>query len=204
MLFTSADPGEGKTFCSLNYAICQAQEGKRTLLIDMDLRKPSVGANFELDAKTPGVTDYFLKGKRLNDLTRPTRYPNLFVLCSGARISDPAEQLAKASVQDLLADATSQFDRVVIDTAPINAVSDTLLILPFVDQVCLVVKSGETPHRAVKRAVEVMTRAKVEPSGIVLNYLPQTSGRGYYYYYSPNYNYGAYGNRSEPKALLNS
>ncbi|MDB6027485.1 MAG: Capsular exopolysaccharide family, partial [Verrucomicrobiales bacterium] len=57
LLFTSADPGEGKTFCSLNYAICQAQEGKRTLLIDLDLRKPSIGGNFNLRSETPGVTD---------------------------------------------------------------------------------------------------------------------------------------------------
>jgi len=203
MLFTSADPAEGKTFCSLNYAICQAQEGRRTLLIDLDLRKPSVGASLELDSKTPGVTDYILKNKPLNDLVRPTAYPNLFVLCAGSRVANPAEQLAKACLSNLIGEATAQFDRVVIDTAPINAVSDTLLILPFVDQVCLVVKSGKTPHRAVKRAVDVMTRANVEPSGIVLNYLPQTSGRGYYYYYAPHYEYGPR-NGSKPKALLRS
>ncbi|MBA4147199.1 MAG: polysaccharide biosynthesis tyrosine autokinase [Verrucomicrobia bacterium] len=204
MLFTSAAPAEGKTFCSLNYAICQAQEGKRTLLIDLDLRKPSVGANFDLPPETPGVTDYFVSDTRLNRLVQPTNYPNLFVLCSGPRIPNPAEALANGSVQDMLAEAGSHFDRIIVDTAPINAVSDTFLILPFVDQVCLVVKSGGTPQRAIKRAVDLMVRANVEPSGIVLNYLPERSGN--YYYYAPKdaYGNGTYGEAPESRVLLKS
>jgi capsular exopolysaccharide synthesis family protein len=204
LLFTSADPAEGKTFCTLNYAICQAQEGKRTLLIDFDLRKPSIGENFDLAPETPGVTDYLLQKTPFSELLQPSPYPDLFVLPAGSGIPNPAEELAKGSILELLSEASQHFDRIVIDTAPINAVSDTFWILPFADLVCLVVKSGRTPHRAVRRAMELMLRANVQPSGVVLNYLPPQSGRGYFYHYGSKYNYGSYGQNGRAKALLNS
>lgn len=207
MLFTSADPSEGKTFCSLNHAICQAQEGKLTLLIDLDLRRPSIGASFGFAPQTPGVTDYLVKKKPLAELIRSTNYPNLYVLPAGAVIPNPAEELTDDAVRPLLEEASRRFDRIIIDTAPINAVSDTFLILHLAQIICLVVRSGKTSRRVIARAVELMARAEVPPSGIVLNYLPKSSGHGRHYYYAPKngyYSRRASANGSARRELLNT
>ncbi len=207
ILFTSADPSEGKTFCSLNHAICQAQEGKLTLLIDLDLRRPSIGENFSLPPETPGVTDYLVDKKPLAELIRATGYANLFVLAAGPVISSAAEELTDDAIRPLLEEASRRFDRIIIDTAPINAVSDTFLVLHLAELVCLVVRSGKTSRRAIMRAVELMARANVPPSGIVLNYLPQRNGAGNHYYYGPKNGYSrkkVSANGHAHRALVNS
>jgi capsular exopolysaccharide synthesis family protein len=207
MLFTSSDPSEGKTFCSLNHAICQAQEGKLTLLIDLDLRRPSVGASFGFPSNTAGVTDYLVNKKPLAELVRATDYPNLYVLTAGAVISNPAEELTDDAVRPLLEEASQRFDRIIVDTAPINAVSDTFLILHLAQIICLVVRSGKTSRRVIARAVELMARAGVPPAGIVLNYLPKSSGHGRHYYYAPKSGYytrNGSANGTARKELLNT
>lgn len=205
MLFTSADPSEGKTFCSLNHAICQAQEGKMTLLIDLDLRRPSIGENFSIPPETPGVTSYLVDKTPLAELIRATGYANLFVLAAGPIISNPAEELTDDAIRPLLEEAGQRFDRIIIDTAPINAVSDSFLVLHLAQIICLVVRSGKTSRRAIMRAVELMARANVPPSGIVLNYLPKRSGG--HYYYAPKNGYSskkASGNGRATHSLVNS
>lgn len=189
VLFTSADPGEGKTFCSLNHAICQAQEGKKTLLIDLDLRRPAVGQSFGMKSETPGVVEYLAGADSLDALVRSTVYPNLFVLPAGKNNQTPAEQLGHEALEQLIADARREYDRIILDTPPINAVSDGLLLLHLADVICLVVRTGRTPRRAITRAIELMARAEFPPSGIVLNFLPEHSGFGCYYHYAPKASY---------------
>jgi Mrp family chromosome partitioning ATPase len=104
-------------------------------------------------------------------------------------------------------EAGDQFDRIVIDTPPVNAVSDTFILLPLAQIICLVVRAGKTPRHAVMRAVELMARAGVPPTGIVLNFLPQHSGYRYYYHYSPRNGYksaGVYGENYPAKLPLNT
>lgn len=199
-LFTSAVPAEGKTFSCVNYALCQAQQGQRTLLIDFDLRRPAVAPSFSLPAETPGVTHYLLGKDTFMNLVRATQHENLSVLTAGPKVPNPAEQLTGSWVKQLMAEAAQHFDRVIIDTPPLNAISDTLYLLPFAQVICLVVRAGVTPKKAVKRAIETMHRANAYPSGAVLNCLPESSGYGYYYYYSTSDGYkskGVYGATSE-------
>lgn len=202
LIFASADPSEGKSFCSLNHALCQAQEGKRTLLIDFDLRRPSIAKSFSLPPETPGVTDYLTGKDSFRNLVRITPYKNLHVLPAGPKISNPAEHMSLDAVKRLVEEAAREFDRVIIDTAPINAVSDAFIIFPLADIVCLVVRTGKTPKSAVQRAIQLMARAHVPPSGIVLNFLPKRSGRGYYNYYSADYSYGERASEPRPAAAL--
>ena len=202
--FTSADPGEGKTFCSLNHALCHAQQGRTTLLIDLDLRKPSVGESFLLGPDTPGVTDYLTGKKPLSQCIQTTRYENLYVMPAGPLISNPAEELARESLLEMLQELSRDYDQIIIDTPPVLAVSDAFMILPLADTICLVVRTGKTPRRIINRALDLMMRANIPPSGIVLNFLPRSSGRGFYYYGSDRY-YGrneVYSNK--PKQLTNA
>ncbi|MEP6668280.1 MAG: polysaccharide biosynthesis tyrosine autokinase [Chthoniobacter sp.] len=193
ILFTSAIPGEGKTFCSVNYAVSLARLGERTLVIDGDLRLPTLHKYFFDELPEDGVGAVLMGECGLKSAIRPTKIENLFVLSAGRRIQQPAELLANGGFQKLMKEAAGQFDRIVVDSAPIHAVSDALLMLNDVEAVCLVIRSGKTPRRAVKRAVHMIAEAEGAISGVILNRL-RASGAGYYYHYGVGeYGKGVYG-----------
>lgn len=184
-LFTSAVPGEGKTFSSLNYALCLAQEGRKTLLIDMDLRNPSLATALGMSNEGAGGAEVLAGRCDLTAAVRPTVYPNLFLLTAGQE--SVTDVLTQSAVQRMLEEAAREFERIVIDSAPINSVGDTLLILPAVTFPFLVVRAGSTPRRAVQRAVELMARCRSVPRGIVMNFMPANAGFGNYYSYGQGY-----------------
>jgi len=194
-LFTSAIPSEGKSFNSANFSTSLAQQGLKTLLIDADLRKPSLSKTFFSMNRKPGVAEVLLGKDSLENAVNSTGVENLFLLTAGGLVENPSELLAGQPFRDLMAEALRQYDRVVIDSAPILAVSDTLLIATQVEVLCLVVRSFVTPKRMVKRALVSLKEVGVTPVGICLNCLPY--GRGSYYYYtSGKYAGSYYGNGS--------
>lgn len=193
ILFTSAIPGEGKTFCSVNYAVSLARLGERTLIIDGDLRLPTLHKYFFDEPPEDGLGAVLLGESGLNSAIRPTKVENLFVLPAGRHIKQPAELLAKGGFSKLMKEVSGRFDRIVVDSAPIHAVSDALLMLNDVETVCLVIRSSKTPRRAVKRAVHMISEADGSISGVILNRL-RNSGAGYYYHYGVGeYGKGVYG-----------
>jgi Mrp family chromosome partitioning ATPase/uncharacterized protein involved in exopolysaccharide biosynthesis len=220
-LFTSALPNEGKSFTSVNYALSLAQQGHRVLLVDGDLRRPSVHKVFKgvLDDKyneAPGLVDYLVGSVQLKDAVRlvatvetesvgavrfregkPIRPGQLYILAGGQRAPNPAELLSDNCFRGLTTEARSMFDRIVIDSAPILAVSDTLLMVPHVQTTCIVLRAAKTPRNAVNRALTLLGATNVRPAGLVLNRLPRRRGAGYYYYYA-SHGYGdgeVYGDR---------
>lgn len=193
VFFTSAVPSEGKSFCCVNYAVAYAQQGRRTLIIDFDLRKPTLAESFGLPGDLPGVSDVLLGKAALDQCVQKTRFDNLFVLTAGRVVPNPAELLSGPYARQLIHEAAAKFEHVVLDNAPVNAVSDALLIVKEAQTVCLVANARKTSHRVVLRALEMLRRAGVKPSGVVLNFLPQGAGSGYYYYYSGNKYYGQKG-----------
>ncbi len=183
-LFTSSVPGEGKTFCSSNFAVSLAQLGLRTLLIDADLRLPAISKEFFRSDDSPGVAGVLRGTATLQEAIRPSEVANLSVLTAGERIRNPAELLTTADFGELLRKALVTYQRVVIDSAPVHAVSDTMLLVRYVESVCLVVRAGKTPRRAVQRAVQILTEGSARPVGVILNRASPHQGAGYYYYYS--------------------
>jgi len=113
----------------------------------------------------------------------------LSVLAGGRRAPNPAEILAGSSFGQLVADASRLFDRVVIDSAPVLAVSDTLLMMPYVQTLCIVLQASKTPRQVIRRAISLLAKSGIRPAGLVLNRLPRGRGVGYYYYYS-SHGYG--------------
>jgi capsular exopolysaccharide synthesis family protein len=200
-LFTSAIPGEGKSFCSANYAISLAQQGDRTLLIDLDLRRPAIGNEFEMERSTPGVSNYLLDKTPLEELVVRRFEDKLHILTAGPKLPNPAEHLAGPYIAALIKEACEKYDRVVLDTAPLNAVSDTMSLLQYAQVLCLVVRAAKTHRKAVERPLEVMRRSGYSPSGFILNFLPERPGYGgyyyYYYYHGDEYRKGVYGNEEE-------
>jgi len=194
VLFTSALPSEGKTFTAINYAMTLAQQGHNTLLVDFDLRRPAVGVTFKQESDQPGVTSYFLGDNQIDELPVSDIIKNFSIIPAGPRVPNPGEQVSNGEiVSKFFGEVSKIYDRIVIDTPPINAVSDTMYLLDLADVICLVIRSGRTPKKAIGRAIQVMERSGESPSGIVLNFLPEHTGYGYHYYYSYNNYYGVKG-----------
>jgi capsular exopolysaccharide synthesis family protein len=191
-LFSSSMPSEGKTFCSSNYAVTLAQQGFNTLFMDADLRKPGGSIVFFGENRKPGLSEVLMKTASMTSAIMPTHIDNLSVLTAGGRAPNPSELLTFENIQRVLSEALSKYDRVVVDSAPLLAVSDTLLIAPHIDLCTLVVRAFSTPRKMVLRALKSLEETKTEPAGLILNFLPSGRGGYYAYYYSGKY-YGSYG-----------
>ncbi|MEA3213366.1 MAG: polysaccharide biosynthesis transport protein [Chthoniobacter sp.] len=183
LVFTSAGPGEGKSFSATNFAMALAQQGLSTLLIDADLRKPVVSRLFFGEERKPGLIDCLQHRSNVREAVHATELHHLKIMPTGTMSADRAELLAGSGFADLLAEAILQFDRVVIDTAPLNPVSDTLLLAPHVDAVCLVVRAGSTGRGAAVRACRALKAIGCKPVGVVLNRLRRQHLTGGYYEY---------------------
>ncbi len=186
LLFASAVPGEGKTFCAINYSVALAQQGFRTLLIDADLRLPSVARAFFGGEQPRGVTDVLSRRTGMRDAVCTTDIENLWVLPAGPSVPNPAEIVGNADIADFLRAARQDFDRVVIDTSPVHAVSETAFFASHVDALCLVVRAGHTPAAAIARALQKLRQSGARVAGIVLNGLP-VRGASYYHYQAAGY-----------------
>ena len=185
ILFTSAIPGEGKTYCSLNTATALAQQGFKTLLIDGDLRRPRLQRILVDWNEQPGLADCLRRPDAFAAAVRPTAIRNLF--CLGDRKSQPDAQelLGADGLGGVLQQARAGYDRVVIDSAPLLAVSDALCIARLVGVICLVIHAGGTPRRAILRAVRLLEEvARHPPTGVILNKVDRRNAAGNYRYYS--------------------
>jgi capsular exopolysaccharide synthesis family protein len=187
VLFASAIPAEGKSFCAINCAVAFAQQGLRTLLIDADLRLPTVERILLKTEGAPGLSDLLLGQAHLGKAIHLTGIKNLSVMPAGKRVPNLAELFGRSELPAFLQGVAVGFDRVVIDSAPVLAVSDTLLLAPHVGTVCLVVRARTTPGHAAVRAVEKLRECGAKISGFVLNALPTGNGGYYYHYQAPGY-----------------
>jgi capsular exopolysaccharide synthesis family protein len=168
-LFTSAIPGEGKTFCSINYAMSLAQLGERTLMINGDLRRPALDKFFFDEAPEEGV-GAVLEGKcPLDSAVCVTSVENLFILPAGRRTPRAAELIATGTFHRLIKEVAGKFDHIVVDSPPVLAVSDALLLLGDVQTICLVIRAGRTAQRKVKRVLHMIKGSAGSVSGVVLN-----------------------------------
>ena len=194
ILVTSALPREGKTTAAANLAVTLAQLGDRTLLIDADLRKPGVGRLLNMtDGKYAGLSSYLAGVSSLDLVTVPhPTIPNLVAIPTGPLPPNPADLLSSHKLADALRQLRSQFKFIVIDSPPIMAATDAVILSVQADGVLLVVRSGETPKEAFTRARDLLTSVKCNLLGVVLNAV-DSSAPDYYYsyrYYPYSYGYG--------------
>lgn len=187
-LITSAGPGEGKTTVAVNLAITMAEAGRGpVLLIDADLRKPRVHAALGLD-NAAGLTNCLVGNAALEESVRETVVPNLHVLTAGPTPPNPAELLGGHRMAEILEKARERYGKVVLDTPPLVAVTDTCLLAPLVDGKFLVISVGKTSWRLIIRGKEALSAVGVEATGAILNNI-RSRQRGYGY----GYGYGRYG-----------
>ena len=194
--FSSALPGEGKTTTSINYALATASQGKKTLLMDMDLRKPKVHRQFNLRRSEleKGMSEVLSNQCTPEEaLTKTPGIETLDAIFAGGKAPNPGELLREGMIEKLFDWAQEHYDHVVIDTAPVLAVPDTRIIFPFVSNPALVVRANVVPKPAVFRALEMLEEDGSRVVGVILNgYRESRRLLGYNYSYG-SYRYGKYG-----------
>ncbi|WP_275064569.1 CpsD/CapB family tyrosine-protein kinase [Bacillus sp. PK3_68] len=181
LLVTSAGPGEGKSTTAANLAIVFAQQGKKVLLVDADMRKPTMHYTFNF-MNTVGLTNVLAKQKSLAAAVKETTVQDLAVLLSGPIPPNPAELLGSRMMAEFLKEAYRSYETIIFDTPPVLAVTDAQVLANQCDGTLLVINSGKTEADGAIKAKELLQAAKAKPLGVVLNNrkLKETN---YYYYY---------------------
>jgi capsular exopolysaccharide synthesis family protein len=194
ILVTSALPREGKTTAAANLAVTLAQLGDRTVLVDADLRKPGVGRLLNLGSgKYAGLSSYLAGVSSLDLVTVPhPAIPNLAAIPTGPLPPNPADLLSSHKLADAITELRTKYKFIVIDSPPVMAATDAVIISVQTDGVLLVVRSGTTPKAAFTRTRDLLSSVKCHILGVVLNAV-NSRAPDYYYsyrYYPYSYGYG--------------
>ena len=192
LLVTSGQPVDGKTSTSINLAVALAQRGGKVVLIDADLRKPSVHKFLQTDG-SPGLSLYLSGSHDRSGLVVPTAVPNLFILPAGPVPPNPAELLSTGRMRELLQELAREYDHVVLDSPPVLSVTDSTILSVLVDGVILVVRSGKTTREVLRHTRQLFYNVNARLLGVVLNGVDLRSVDYNYYYYK----YYGYGYREE-------
>lgn len=183
MLVTSALPGEGKSTTSANLAMAMAQTGRRVVLVDADLRRPSQHRIFDVPNATGLSTMFVMEQPTAIGLLRPTPHETLHLLPSGPLPPNPAELMASERMEQIVTLLSADADIVIFDSPPLLSVADSATLAARLDGVVLVVDAGRTRSGALTRAVDLLNQASARIWGVVLNRVKAGGRDGYNYYY---------------------
>ena len=187
ILTTSTVPGEGKSFVSSNLSLTFANHGEKTLLLDCDLRLPNVARSLQIENDL-GLLDYVENGVSLDEVIVKEVYPNLDVLSTGGKSKNPTQVMNSAQFEAMFAVLRDRYDRIVVDSPPLAAVSDALNLLPLVDGIIYVIKFNTVKRKTAVVNVRRLWEANTPVYGAILNNITSTLSS---YYYS-NYTDKAY------------
>lgn len=181
ILITSSNMSEGKSITAANLAIVYAQQGKKVLLVDADLRKPTVHYTFRLD-NLSGLTNILVGDISLEEVTQLTSVEGLDVISSGPIPPNPSELLSSKRMKSFLDEAKKLYDMIIFDTPPVLAVTDAQILGNIVDGSLLVIRSEQTEYEEAIKAKSALEPAKAKLLGVVLNDLDKGKTDYYYYY----------------------
>lgn len=181
LLVTSALPQEGKSTTAANLAVVMAQSGKRVLLIDVDLRRPTVHKLFKVP-NHHGLTSLLLGVARSDEAIQEVGIENLQILTSGPMPPSPADTLSSQAMNALLNTLAETFDVIITDSPPVLVASDAVILASHMDGVLMVVAAGATSKRVCRNALEALQRSSSPILGAVLNMQQSSSQQSYYYY----------------------
>ncbi|MFW6201323.1 MAG: GumC family protein, partial [Gemmatimonadota bacterium] len=182
---SSPGPGEGKSFVASNVALAFADLGKKTLLIDSDVRRGSLHHLFDVDRR-PGLTDVLMGDASTNALVRSVR-PSLDLIASGRRSRQAPELLSTRTMRELVLRARSNYDVIILDSPPLGAGVDPYVLSTLAGSMMLVIRAGDTDRELTAAKLETLGRLPVRMLGAVLNAVPASGVYRYYYSYLPDY-----------------
>ena len=190
IMISGPAPELGKSFITINLATILAQSDKRVLLIDADLRRSYMHKYFNYDPK-PGLTEYLNGQQELGNIVRSTEVENLSVISRGKSPTNPSELLSTQKFADMLTHLSSQFDHILIDTPPVLAVTDGIIISQYAGVNLVVARYAKTQMKELELTVNRFEQAGVKVNGFILNDIQRTAGSGYGYNYAYAYAYKA-------------
>ncbi|MEZ5582109.1 MAG: CpsD/CapB family tyrosine-protein kinase [Candidatus Competibacteraceae bacterium] len=196
LLVTSAIAGEGKSTTALSLAIQFAQAGRKVLIIDADLRNPSLHRGLKLD-NTEGLTHYLAGSAQPAGIAKPTTIPNLFCIPTGPLPPNPAELLSSAKMVSLLSLAADKFDQVIIDSPPVLGLADALVLGNLAKGTLITVEAGSTRRGYIQNALKRLKQSRTHLLGGVLTKVDIQRNSYGYYYQSYYYYYGDRATTSE-------
>jgi len=190
IMVTSSFSGEGKSFVTTNMGAVMALAGKKTIVIEFDIRKPKIFTGLGL-SKSPGVTNYILGKADIKDLpVLVPGYDNLFVLSCGPVPPNPSELLLESRVDDLFDYLKENYDVILVDTAPVGMVSDAMTLGKYANCTMYIVRQGHTYKKQIVLIDEFYREAKLPKVSIIINDVKVKPGYGYYGYGRYGYGYG--------------
>lgn len=181
MTVTSAGPASGKSLMSANLAATFAQENQRILLVDSDLRKPTIHKIFNL-RNFKGLSTLITEDEMFDQVIQATEVPNLFVMPSGPVPPNPSELLRSAKMDQVIDQLKGHFDMVVFDTPPVLAVTDAQIVATRTDGTLFVVPKGEVKKDQVRKSAELLKNVRANVLGFVMNKVEKNDDSYYYYY----------------------
>lgn len=201
---TSSVPNEGKSAVSFNLAVSFAEDGKKVLYIDADIRKSVTIARYGVDVETKGLSHYLTKQSDLEDVVYETNIPNFNIIFTGQAAPNPSELLGNNRFKKMIEIMKEQFDYVIIDCPPLGSVIDAAIVAKECDGAIIVIETDNISYKIVQRVKKQLEQSGCKILGAVLNKV-EMGGKGYGYYgkgYYGNYygryygNYGDYGNNN--------
>jgi len=199
ILVTSSGPREGKTTCSANIAAAMAQAGSRVIVVDCDLRRPRVHQLFGRD-RSVGTSNILVANCTIDEAIQQTDIPNVDMIASGPVPPNPSELLGSKHMMEMLVELRGRYERIIIDSTPISAVTDAVILSKIVDGVVLVIRAHQTNREVIRYAITQLRNVSAHIFGAVLNGVDM--GRDSYYYYQYYYYY--YGQDGERKKKTRS
>jgi polysaccharide biosynthesis transport protein len=193
LMLTSASPAEGKSTAIIHLAIAHAEQGKRTLIIDADLRRPGIHKRLNLDGLV-GLSDVLVGDAGWREVVRRCdRWPNLEVLAAG-QASRRASDLVGSMMVEILEEASREYDLILVDAPPLLGFAEAMQIAAAVDGVVVVAKAGQTSRKAAATVLATLARLRANVIGLVLNRVAKSDAHGYYYA-----DYNRYSSEDQPQ-----
>lgn len=179
ILFTSAAPSEGKSTVSANLAVSWAKQDEKVILIDADLRKPTIHKTFN-QSNQSGLSNYLLGSANLDEIVKETKVPNLYVITSGPIPPNPSEILASKRIGNLMEELQNRFDLLMFDAPPVNSVTDAQVLATKIDGTILVTPQGVAEKHAVAHAKKLLDTVHANILGAIVNQAEIDKSSNYY------------------------
>ena len=178
IVVTSSLPGEGKSTIVSNLAVTMASSGKRVVIVDCDLRKPTIHKMFSM-SNSKGLTNILVQNREIEESVITTNIPNLYVIPSGPLPPNPSELLGSKNMKEILNELTNSFDMVLIDTPPVLYISDAQILSALSQGTIIVISYGKSEKIALLNAKEKIEKVGGKILGVVINKIPDISNGSY-------------------------